>query len=579
MNGGPAGAARGADRKKNRRESIESFIVVFVAFLVFSIEAEGYVIPTGSMAPTLMGRHKEVVCPECGTQYTVNADSEVDSNGSGRPTGLRVTWGTCQDCRHTTRIDDTPSFAGDRIYAMKQGLNLPLVPQAGKVGPDRWEVTVFRLPEDPQIRYIKRLVGLPNETIRIRQGDLWRRSHAAAGAAAGPFQRLRRPLAHEMAMLVPVHDDAHRARSLATDPRWKRWVPEASGWEESAAGSYGFRAAGGTWAEIRYRNVVPDPAQWQAITAGEPLPGAPRATLITDFCSYNTDLTVRGRSDLRAAARPWFQPHWVGDLVLSCRVDVRKAGGKLRLELVKAGVPEHCELDLATGLATLLRGNRPLGEARATNVHIPGAHELTFANIDGRLSLIVDGALPFGEGRTWSEDDVAAASAPTAADLQPAAVAARDADLGITGLVLKRDIYYTQEPAEPDQMNTYETLLAGPRAFFDLLADPARYASLETPAGRDYPLGPKSYLMLGDNSPWSRDGRAWGTNDQRDPDDPDRGWDDSGRAAWEVPEALVIGKAFCVYWPHLTPVWPEFRFGDDLRFPFRPSVERMRWIR
>ena len=73
------------DKKRQRRESIESFVVVFLAFLIWSFEAEGFVIPTGSMAPTLMGRHKEIVCPECGYTYTVNADCEVDSSGSGAP--------------------------------------------------------------------------------------------------------------------------------------------------------------------------------------------------------------------------------------------------------------------------------------------------------------------------------------------------------------------------------------------------------------------------------------------------------------------------------------------------------------
>src|SRR5690349_20681170 len=79
-----------AGPRSNRRESVESFVVVFVAFLVLSLEAEGFVIPTGSMAPTLMGRHKEIICPECGYLYTVNADCEVDSNGSGAATGIRV---------------------------------------------------------------------------------------------------------------------------------------------------------------------------------------------------------------------------------------------------------------------------------------------------------------------------------------------------------------------------------------------------------------------------------------------------------------------------------------------------------
>ena len=74
---------------------------------------------------------------------------------------------------------------------------------------------------------------------------------------------------------------------------------------------------------------------------------------MTDFSSYNTDLSPQGRLDRRSAARPWFQPHWVGDLTMSCRVDVRQPGGRLRLELIKAGESNRCELDLTTGQATL----------------------------------------------------------------------------------------------------------------------------------------------------------------------------------------------------------------------------------
>ena len=94
----------------------------------------------------------------------------------------------------------------------------------------------------------------------------------------------------------------------------------------------------------------------------------------------------------------------------------------------------------------------------------------------------------------------------------------------------------------------------------DLLSDPARFPTLTRYPARDYPIGPGRYLMLGDNSPWSRDGRAWGSSDQIDPDLPGQGWDNSGRQSWEVPEALLIGKAFCVYWPHPKPVWPRLRF-------------------
>jgi len=71
-------------------------------------------------------------------------------------------------------------------------------------------------------------------------------------------------------------------------------------------------------------------------------------------------------------------------------------------------------------------------------------------------------------------------------------------------------------------------------------------------------------------------GRAWGRRNQNDPDN---GWDDSGRESWEMPESLIIGKAFCVSWPHHKPAWPEFRLGPDQRFPVRPYIERIHWIR
>ena len=72
-----------SSKPRSGRESIESFVVVFLCFLVWSLEAEGYVIPTGSMAPTLMGRHKEIACPQCGYLYTVNADREVEPTAKG----------------------------------------------------------------------------------------------------------------------------------------------------------------------------------------------------------------------------------------------------------------------------------------------------------------------------------------------------------------------------------------------------------------------------------------------------------------------------------------------------------------
>ncbi len=549
-------------------------MVVFLAFLIWSLEAEGFVIPTGSMAPTLMGRHKEIVCPECGYVYTVNADREVESVPPNLGLGPRIQWGTCENCRFEAAVGDAPSFSGDRIYVMKDGVSLPFLPGVGRVQLNRWDVAVFKLPEKPEVRYIKRLVGMPDEVLRIQEGDVWVKPRDGPGA----FERPPRPLEHQQAMQVMVYDDRHRAASLREDSSWRRWsAVEPGGWTEPEPGTFVPDRGPSAWSELRYRHLVPSPEQWQAIRAGRRPAGPARATLITDYTSYNTDLAAADRNDPRRASRSWLQPHWVGDLTVSMRLTVHEPGGGLRLALIRGGLSYRCEIDLATGDARLFHGTIALGPAAQTRIAGPGTYNLTLANIDGRLTLWVDRDLPFGDGRRVPA--AAEPVLPTEADLEPVRIAAHDAAIAIDGLVLKRDVYYTLEPSEPDYANLGEAPHYDPTALFDLLADPARFAALTHRPPRDFPIAPGHYLMLGDNSPWSSDGRAWGDTDQIDPDRPDRGWDDSGRASWEVPEALIIGKAFCVYWPHLQPVWPNLRLGADLRFPALPYIQRMRWIR
>jgi len=47
---------------------------------------------------------------------------------------------------------------------------LPSLP--GSAGPKRWDVVVFRYPEEPEVSYIKRLVGLPGEELRVYFGHI-----------------------------------------------------------------------------------------------------------------------------------------------------------------------------------------------------------------------------------------------------------------------------------------------------------------------------------------------------------------------------------------------------------------------
>jgi signal peptidase I len=569
-------ADRGADArpKESYRETVEAIAIAFIlALLVRGFEAEAFVIPTGSMAPTLMGRHKEIVCPQCGYKFTVNASEEVEGvSSSEQARERRVAAGICQNCRYQVLVSQEPSFKGDRILVMKFPYDLPFLP--GASGPKRWDVVVFRYPEEPEVSYIKRLVGLAGETIRIWYGDVF-----VKPPGGKEFVLERKPLAHQQAMQMLVYDDSHRAVSLKERPEWRRWVPAASNegtWSEDplAPGTFRAEGQGSGWNELRYRHVIPDPQQWRAIEAGEPLPRAPRPTLITDFYSYNTNLPLH-RADLsgdvgRDQENAWLQPHWVGDLTVSARVVTGSTAGKVRFELIEGGVPNVCEIDVSTGEAVIRHGESVLGHGPSP-LKGAGDHEVTFANVDNRLTLWVDGRPAFGDGFAY-EDAPGAHPEPTVEDLSPVRIATQGAKVSVSGLVLKRDIYYTQNPGYVDYGNAWDTRLPrNPVELFDMLADPKRVAALGPLGWSDYQLGGDRYLMLGDNSPRSKDSRGWHNEDLE--------WDTVARQKHEVPRSMLTGKAFCVYWPHGKPFGPDIRVNQDFRLPFRPYFERMGLIR
>ncbi|HSU65349.1 MAG TPA: S26 family signal peptidase, partial [Tepidisphaeraceae bacterium] len=55
------------------KETIESILVAFILAFVFrAFVVEAFVIPTGSMGPTLMGAHYRVTCEDCGYSFQVN---------------------------------------------------------------------------------------------------------------------------------------------------------------------------------------------------------------------------------------------------------------------------------------------------------------------------------------------------------------------------------------------------------------------------------------------------------------------------------------------------------------------------
>src|SRR5438552_18301019 len=81
------------ENKDGFREIVET--VVFVVVLVLLLKtflAEAFVIPTGSMATTLLGYHKDQVCEHCKYHFRVNASDEAEHD---QPTA----YGDCPNCR------------------------------------------------------------------------------------------------------------------------------------------------------------------------------------------------------------------------------------------------------------------------------------------------------------------------------------------------------------------------------------------------------------------------------------------------------------------------------------------------
>ncbi|MEO0587442.1 MAG: signal peptidase I, partial [Planctomycetota bacterium] len=148
------------------KDTLESIVIAFaLAFVFRAFVCEAFLIPTGSMAPTLLGQHLRVTDPQTGYRYAVGVDPPtilVDGDGgfaSNRNARSPIT-GREIDIPRGTR-----ARPGDRILVLKY--------LYGVSPPQRWDVVVFKAPHEPQTNYIKRLVGLPNEAVALLDGNVY----------------------------------------------------------------------------------------------------------------------------------------------------------------------------------------------------------------------------------------------------------------------------------------------------------------------------------------------------------------------------------------------------------------------
>ncbi|MCE9556592.1 MAG: signal peptidase I [Planctomycetes bacterium] len=618
-------------RSRVVREIAESVVIAFaLAFLFRTFEAEAFVIPTGSMAPTLVGRHRDVNCPECKFHFRVSASLEVDQS-TEQEVGA-VFAATCPQCGLTACINpqvgqavaaqvrkENPPFSvfnsgpgqscqdtswrnGNRILVSKFAYEFR--------EPRRWDVFVFRPPRDASKNYIKRLVGLPGETLRIYRGDLYKGDYDPAALfnpSTVKYEIERKPADKVLSMKQLVYDNDYVQDDMTRKgwpTRWSAWprrqdAPSTAGAWQSNDGTRSFVSDGSapdpTW--VRYQHFMPSFADWEELLNGNALDPAYRQKirpqLITDTYAYNSSVGLvyrrqTGERDLDFSDSTFLGLNWVRDLVLECELTVEKPQGAALLELVAGGVPLRCQIDLATGMATLsINAKGPqyvfIDKTKATHPTIAaqtpmrtaGTYRLRLANVDHQLHLwvnekLVELPIPacYGQLRNF----IPKSDAEGGLDLAPAGVGSQGAALRVSHMRLYRDVYYIAKsdqhgPGAMDfqEENVPELMRAFPRRSDGIGPDfqkeraklfstpslwPAAFANLNEVA---FPLAKTAdpredqFLALGDNSPQSLDSRLWpwSPSMKRDriggPGQPGR--------EYYVERDLLIGKALLIYWP------------------------------
>ncbi|HLA83253.1 MAG TPA: signal peptidase I [Thermoguttaceae bacterium] len=539
------------------REFIEAIAVAFIlAFLVRTFEAEAFVIPTGSMATTLMGRHKDVECPICRYPYQVSASNGLDSRTGEIVAGADVHACICPMCGYVkTKVSGEPSFSGDRILVNKYVYCFE--------DPKRWDVAVFKYPEEARTNFIKRVVGLPHETIKIHHGDLFVRKDGE-----NDFSIARKPPAKLRAMLNVVHDNDYELAEKLLAQGWPaRWQAEdARGGWVAADDHKSFSNEGASDAEawLRYRHFVPIAEVWTAIGKGRLPPDyQPAAQLITDSCSYNAGIDGRPPTTALSAAGL----HWVGDLAVSSTVDVRGTKGQLIFELVEGGLRMQCRIDVATGRAELTISGDAFRRTGNTPVSRPGTYDVLFANVDDQLRLWVNGRLVEFDGPTTYEP--LENTVPQEADLAPVGIATVGTDVRISHVKVLRDIYYIAAQSVDAMGLMCDYLLpyryfgtpltaSGIREFFSNSSQWSEAFSDRSMRSVELPLDKDQFLMFGDNSAQSKDSRLW-------------------EGQHYVDRELLVGKALFIYWPHS---WNKIWVGKtEITFPFFPNFKRMGLVR
>jgi len=522
------------------RETFSSIIIAFaMAFVFRAFVIEAFVIPTGSMAPTLLGQHMEFVGEQTGARWQVGPWND----GQGGAAAPRVTvtdpmttsdpvrlmeGGVTEARLPADRVEATVDRlrAGDRILVLKY---LPLLFE-----PKRYDVVVFKNPTDPTQNYIKRLTGLPGEQLAIVDGDVFTRPTDSPPTPAdldGPggtwglagWAIARKPEDAQRAVWMPVHDTARAPIDPVRDGfTWYRppWRPvDGEG-----------QTTGGAWEGLDGRTPEHTGAgQTRLAWDGQQWP-------IVDYYPYNERYRSTGQR-LSPLMPPTFG---VGDVRLRMGVEpVAQDLERLALHIETRGHSFRALIENGTARVQMrpLEGLdseawTTLDEADVGSLSEGRVTEVEFWHADQALWLFVGGSKIAYAQYDWGpvERYELATGLPLEAQAPiiapPTAYTPASPSIELTGparlhrLGLDRDLYYQTTRGGPDS----QMPVRGSHPALNLAV-----------------LGEGQYFVCGDNSASSQDSRLL--------DDPSAWVAQLDAPAGIVPAELMIGRAFFVYFP------------------------------
>lgn len=534
------------------RDTVESIWVAIVLALVLrAFVLEAFVIPTGSMAPGLMGEHWDLVCPACGYEYAFGApkmtpqqEARLRRSQPHLPQGAH-----CPNCGRSYRDGKEFLSGGDRVLVLKYLYRF--------APPQPFDVVVFRNPQNNRENYIKRLIGLPGETIEIVHGDVF-----VSPTPEAPRRIRRKPAIAQQAMWQTVFDndyqpDGDSGRGTGT-PRWVAGGDDV--WQSDTYGRRFVYSGGPAAGELTFQADagVFGPNYGYNIPGGESGENGS-----VDVCT---------------------------DLRLS--VEFMPADARAMVTLALSSFDDHFRGEVtADGTARLLyrRQDWPAErwdsrQSAALGGFKPGRGcEVALENADLSVKLVVDGAVVLEVTDGYPKDyralkDLVARAAESPIPVPRVRITASGGRCELRHLRLMRDVYYTNLPLAP--------VPTGPLGDYVTALKKRNLAQLSRRSGgwgtMGYPItlakhtdNPDldEFFVLGDNSPQSLDSRGWtwAAPTLRLYEDTE-----GTRPLYHlgtVPRYNLIGKAFFVYWP------AGFRPPGLAGLPIVPNFGKMRFIR